>query len=58
LYEAGYGSPLFPERAGVVGVTQPRRVAAVSTATRVAEELGTRLGDVVGYQVRKEHFYV
>ena len=36
----------------MVGVTQPRRVAAVSTATRVADELNTSLGQVVGYQVR------
>jgi ATP-dependent RNA helicase DHX37/DHR1 len=50
LYEAGYGSALFDERCGAIGITQPRRVAAVSTATRVAEELGTKLGDVVGYQ--------
>jgi len=52
LYEAGYGSALFPERAGEVGVTQPRRVAAISTARRVAEELGSKVGDLVGYQVR------
>ena len=51
LYEAGYGCPSFPERAGMIGVTQPRRVAAVSTATRVADELNTSLGQVVGYQV-------
>lgn len=51
LYEAGYGCPTFPERAGMIGVTQPRRVAAVSTATRVADELDTSLGQVVGYQV-------
>ena len=35
----------------MIGVTQPRRVAAVSTATRVADELDTGLGKVVGYQV-------
>ncbi|DBB17318.1 TPA: hypothetical protein ACH3X3_014362 [Trebouxia sp. C0006] len=52
LYEAGYGCSDFPERAGMIGVTQPRRVAAVSTATRVAVELDTPLGSVVGYQVR------
>lgn len=52
LFEAGYGSPRFPERAGLIGVTQPRRVAAVSTARRVAEELDTPLGAAVGYQVR------
>lgn len=50
LYEAGYGNKMFPERAGAIGVTQPRRVAAVSTAGRVADELGSKLGDLVGYQ--------
>ena len=39
----------------MIGVTQPRRVAAVSTATRVADELDTRLGSVVGYQVGHAH---
>lgn len=33
-------------------VTQPRRVAAISVAERVARETGTRTGDIVGYQVR------
>lgn len=51
LYEAGYGCSLFPERRGMIGVTQPRKVAAVSTATRVAEELSSSIGDLVGYQV-------
>lgn len=51
LYEAGYGCSSFPERAGMIGVTQPRRVAAVSTATRVADELDTSVAKVVGYQV-------
>lgn len=51
LYEAGFGCRLFPERAGAVGVTQPRRVAAISTAERVADELDSKLGAVVGYQV-------
>ena len=35
-----------------MAITQPRRVAAVSTAERVASELGTRIGKLVGYQVR------
>ena len=44
LYEAGYGCPdRFPERGGVVAVTQPRRVAAIATAERVAAELGRPL---------------
>ena len=38
--------------AGLIGCTQPRRVAARSVARRVAAELGTELGDIVGYQVR------
>ncbi|WP_169514070.1 ATP-dependent RNA helicase HrpA [Jonesia quinghaiensis] len=39
-------------RAGQIGHTQPRRIAARSVAERIAEELGTTLGKVVGYQVR------
>ncbi|XP_053948087.1 3'-5' RNA helicase YTHDC2 [Anastrepha ludens] len=35
-------------------VTQPRRVAAVSVAHRVAEERGEQIGDTVGYQIRLE----
>ncbi|HEY4291705.1 ATP-dependent RNA helicase HrpA [Luteibacter sp.] len=38
--------------AGMIGCTQPRRLAARSVATRVAEELGTPIGDKVGFQVR------
>ena len=38
--------------AGLVGHTQPRRLAARSVAARIAEELGTPLGELVGYQVR------
>jgi HrpA-like helicases len=40
--------------AGEVVVLQPRRLAARMLAKRVAEELGSRLGDVVGYQIRLE----
>ena len=36
----------------MVGVTQPRRVAAVTVAKRVAEECGVQLGQKVGYSVR------
>ena len=38
--------------AGMIGHTQPRRIAARSVSTRLAEELGARLGEVVGYKVR------
>jgi len=44
--EAGRGTN------GLVGCTQPRRIAARAMAERVAEELGTELGALVGYQVR------
>ena len=37
---------------GLIGCTQPRRIAAQAMADRVAEELDTPLGEVVGYQVR------
>ncbi|WP_296665664.1 ATP-dependent RNA helicase HrpA, partial [Demequina sp.] len=39
-------------RAGQIGHTQPRRIAARAVAERIAEELGTELGGIVGYQVR------
>ncbi|EJS42982.1 dhr2p [Saccharomyces arboricola H-6] len=37
---------------GSIAVTQPRRVAAINLATRVAQEHGSKLGDQVGYSVR------
>ncbi len=37
---------------GLIGHTQPRRIAASSVAKRIAEELQSPLGDVVGYKVR------
>jgi ATP-dependent helicase HrpA len=37
---------------GRIGHTQPRRIAARSVAARIAEETGTKLGELVGYKVR------
>jgi ATP-dependent helicase HrpA len=37
---------------GLIGHTQPRRIAARAVASRIAQELGTPLGDAVGYKVR------
>ena len=37
---------------GLIGHTQPRRLAARTVAERLAEELGTEIGSAVGYQVR------
>ncbi|KAK7842167.1 putative pre-mrna-splicing factor atp-dependent rna helicase deah4 [Quercus suber] len=48
LHRRGY------TKSGIIGVTQPRRVAAVSVARRVAQELGVHLGDEVGYAIRFE----
>ena len=39
---------------GKIGCTQPRRVAAMSVAKRVAEEFGCLLGQEVGYTIRFE----
>ena len=39
---------------GLIGVTQPRRIAATSVASRVASELECELGQEVGYQIRFE----
>src|SRR5512139_27263 len=44
--EAGLGEK------GLVGCTQPRRIAARSVASRVAEELKSEFGGLVGYKVR------
>ena len=48
LYEDGYG------KTGMIGCTQPRRVAAMSVAKRVAEEMEVKLGGTVGYAIRFE----
>jgi ATP-dependent RNA helicase DDX35 len=50
LLEAGWA-----EDGHQIACTQPRRAAAASVAARVAEELGSQLGDVVGYSVRFDH---
>jgi len=42
------------DREGIIGVTQPRRVAAVSLSKRVAYETETELGSLIGYRVRFE----
>lgn len=54
LYEAGFGSRQSNIGGGIIGVTQPRRVAVLATAKRVAFELGLRLGKEVGFQVRHD----
>ncbi|RUO31699.1 ATP-dependent RNA helicase HrpA [Aliidiomarina sedimenti] len=46
LLQMGFGA------AGLIGHTQPRRLAARSVATRIAEELGQSIGGHVGYKVR------
>ncbi|KIJ21327.1 hypothetical protein PAXINDRAFT_26556, partial [Paxillus involutus ATCC 200175] len=54
LYEDGYAS------FGIIGCTQPRRVAAMSVAKRVSEEMEAcnrticKLGSLVGYAIRFE----
>ncbi|KAK4540524.1 hypothetical protein LTR36_009162 [Oleoguttula mirabilis] len=48
LAEAGYGNE------GMIGCTQPRRVAAMSVAARVSDEVGCRIGEEVGYTIRFE----
>src|SRR3569833_1026126 len=48
LYEDGYGE------LGMIACTQPRRVAAMSVAKRVSEEMEVKLGSLVGYAIRFE----
>ncbi|KAL6224126.1 hypothetical protein ACLB2K_002982 [Fragaria x ananassa] len=47
-HEAGY------TKHGKIGCTQPRRVAAMSVAARVSQEMGVKLGHEVGYSIRFE----
>jgi len=47
--EAGRGTR------GRIGVTQPRRIAATSIASRIAEDMGVPVGTLVGYKTRFEH---
>lgn len=54
LLEDGFGDPRAPVHKGMVAVTQPRRVAAVTCAHRVAYELKSEVGDIIGYQIRHE----
>jgi len=48
LHEAGYASK------GIIGVTQPRRIAAVSVSEYIARQLGTTIPGLVGYKMRFE----
>ncbi|XP_049403161.1 probable pre-mRNA-splicing factor ATP-dependent RNA helicase DEAH4 [Solanum stenotomum] len=48
LYRRGYA------KSGIIAVTQPRRVAAVSVSRRVAQEQNVRIGEEVGYAIRFE----
>lgn len=48
LHEIGY------TKFGKIGITQPRRVAAMSVAARVSQEVGCKLGHEVGYSIRFE----
>ncbi|KAH8315474.1 hypothetical protein KR074_003725 [Drosophila pseudoananassae] len=48
LHEDGYS------KSGMIGCTQPRRVAAMSVAKRVSDEMDTQLGEDVGYAIRFE----
>nr|OQO30383.1 hypothetical protein B0A51_02343 [Rachicladosporium sp. CCFEE 5018] len=63
MYEAGYGTAIGKPRAtseksaasfsrGMIGITQPRRVAAVSVAQRVKTEMGSEFSRQVAHQVR------
>ncbi|MCR4953194.1 MAG: ATP-dependent RNA helicase [Treponema sp.] len=50
LYEAGYAT------SGIIGVTQPRRIAALSVSEFISKQLGTTYPGLVGYKMRFEDF--
>lgn len=62
LHEYGYADPKTGgEESGgqrqIIGVTEPRRIAAISLAVRVSEEMNVELGRQVGYSIRFEELY-
>lgn len=54
IYEEGLNKSKDGITSKIIGCTQPRRVAAVSVAKRVSEEVGCELGEEVGYSIRFE----
>ena len=48
LHEAGFS------QSGIIGVTQPRRIAAVSVSEFIAKQMGTSLPGIIGYKMRFE----
>ena len=52
LFEIGFGNEKS-EFSGMIGITQPRRIAAIAMANRVKEEMG-EMGNVVSHQIRYE----
>lgn len=52
LFENGYGNR------GLIGCTQPRRFAATSLATRVAKEMGQRVGNLVSLAACSQVFFL
>lgn len=55
LHEEGYTkTELKHGDVKIIGCTQPRRVAAMSVAARVSQEIGSKLGHTVGYSIRFE----
>lgn len=51
MYEAGFCNDKNKKE---IGCTQPRRVAVMSVAARVRQEMGVKLGNEVGYSIRFE----
>ncbi len=54
IHRVAFSNKSFDSRYGMIGCTQPRRVAAMSVAKRVADEMGCTLGEEVGYSIRFE----
>ncbi len=57
LYERGYASA-DSTNPGKIGITQPRRIAAIALSKRVAQELNLPHGKEVGYQIRYDSAFV
>ncbi|KAK9144737.1 hypothetical protein Sjap_004640 [Stephania japonica] len=54
LYEASYGSSDYNATKGIIGISQPRHIAVLAMAKRVAYELDLHLGKEVGFQIKHD----
>ncbi|KAK9144735.1 hypothetical protein Sjap_004638 [Stephania japonica] len=54
IFKVGYGSSDYNATKGIIGISQPRHIAVLAMAKRVAYELDLHLGKEVGFQIKHD----